>query len=93
MSSATPDFDKLKPAKTGVTSDFDLGVGRRINDCAIKFDGFVKIDNDGSLSYVDGYIAVVDRAYTIQYASADRALPRSACAHPRAGAPASRHSA
>lgn len=46
-----PDFDKLKPIKTGTASDFDLGVAKRINDCAIKFDGFVKIDNNGSYTF------------------------------------------
>jgi mono/diheme cytochrome c family protein len=46
-----PDFDKLKPVKSGQTSDFDLGVARRINDCAIKFDGFVKIENDGNYTF------------------------------------------
>jgi mono/diheme cytochrome c family protein len=46
-----PDFDKLKPIKTGVASDFDLGVARRIEDCAIKFEGFVKIENDGNYTF------------------------------------------
>jgi mono/diheme cytochrome c family protein len=46
-----PDFDKLKPVKTGQTSDFDLGVAQRINDCAIKFEGFVKIENAGNYSF------------------------------------------
>lgn len=64
-----PDFDKLKPIKTGIASDFDLGVVKRINDCAIKFDGFVKIDNagnygfhttsdDGSKLWIDGKLVV-----------------------------------
>ncbi len=47
-----PDFDKLKPVKSGQTSDFDLGVAGRINDCAIKFEGFVKIANDGNYTFL-----------------------------------------
>ena len=46
-----PDFAKLKPVKTGVASDFDLGVARRIEDCAIKFEGYVKIENDGNYTF------------------------------------------
>jgi mono/diheme cytochrome c family protein len=46
-----PDFDKLKPVKSGKARDFDLGVARRINDCAIKFEGFVKIENDGNYTF------------------------------------------
>ncbi len=46
-----PDFDKIKPIKSGVASDFDLGVARRIEDCAIKFDGFLKIENEGSYKF------------------------------------------
>jgi cytochrome c553 len=46
-----PDFSKAKPKATGQATDFDLGVARRINDCALKFDGFLKIDKDGSYTF------------------------------------------
>ena len=60
-----PEFDKLKPIITGSIGAFDLGIARRGNDYAIKFDGFFKIDqpgsyrfttssDDGSNLYVDG---------------------------------------
>jgi mono/diheme cytochrome c family protein len=43
-----PDFTKVRPKATGDTIDFDLGVAQRKNDCAIKFDGFLKIDMEGT---------------------------------------------
>ncbi|HZZ78202.1 MAG TPA: c-type cytochrome [Gemmataceae bacterium] len=46
-----PDFDKLKPVKTGITSDFDLGVARRNNDWAIKFEGYLKVENAGNYTF------------------------------------------
>ncbi len=46
-----PDFNKLKPVAAGNASDFDLGVARRLNDCGVKFDGFVKIDNEGKYTF------------------------------------------
>ena len=46
-----PDFSKVKPKATGQATDFDLGVARRLNDCALKFDGFLKIDKNGSYTF------------------------------------------
>ena len=46
-----PEFAKLKPKATGQASDFDLHVAKRINDVALKFDGFLKIDKDGSYTF------------------------------------------
>lgn len=64
-----PDFAKLKPVASGRTSDFDLGVGRRATDMALKFEGLLRIDrdgdyrfylssDDGSKLWVDGKLAV-----------------------------------
>jgi mono/diheme cytochrome c family protein len=60
-----PDFEKLKPALTGTAAAFDIGVARRANDFAIKFEGVFKAEregnhrfylnsDDGSNLYVDG---------------------------------------
>jgi mono/diheme cytochrome c family protein len=46
-----PDFAKLKPKATGQTADFDLNVARRLNDCALKFDGVLKIDQAGAYTF------------------------------------------
>lgn len=64
-----PDFDKLKPAATGPVGDFDLGIARRNNNMAVKFDGFLKIakegqykfwltSDDGSKLWIDDKLAV-----------------------------------
>jgi mono/diheme cytochrome c family protein/cytochrome c551/c552 len=60
-----PDFTRLKPALTGAAGAFDIGVARRGNDYAIKFEGVFKAEregnyrfylssDDGSNLYVDG---------------------------------------
>lgn len=46
-----PDFAKVKPKATGQVSDFDLKVASRIEDCALKFDGFLKIDKEGAYAF------------------------------------------
>jgi cytochrome c2 len=46
-----PDFSKLKAKAAGQASDFDLGVALRLNDCALKFEGFLKIDSEGTYTF------------------------------------------
>jgi cytochrome c2 len=46
-----PDFSKLKSKATGQATDFDLAVARRSNNCALKFEGFLKIDKEGSYTF------------------------------------------
>ncbi len=46
-----PDFDKLKPVKTGEAPDFELSVAKRLNNCALKFDGLLKIETEGSYTF------------------------------------------
>ena len=46
-----PDFSKLKAKATGQAANFDVGVARRVNDCALKFDGFVKIEKEGNYTF------------------------------------------
>jgi mono/diheme cytochrome c family protein len=46
-----PDFDKLKPVATGQASDFDLTVARRVNDMALRFTGYLRIDKDGEYRF------------------------------------------
>ena len=64
-----PDFAKVKPVAQGQTSDFDLSVARRNNDCGLKFDGYLKIEtegtytfhltsDDGSKLWIDGKVVV-----------------------------------
>jgi mono/diheme cytochrome c family protein len=64
-----PDFARLKPVATGIAAGFDLDLARRVNDMAMKFDGFLKIDrggeyrfhltsDDGSKLWIDGKVVV-----------------------------------
>jgi mono/diheme cytochrome c family protein len=64
-----PDFSKLKPKASGISSGFDLGVAQRANDFAVKFDAVLKIDreaiytftlmsDDGSKLYIDDKLVV-----------------------------------
>jgi cytochrome c2 len=46
-----PDFDKLKPLATGMAAGFDLGLARRANDMAMKFEGFLKVERDGEYRF------------------------------------------
>jgi cbb3-type cytochrome oxidase cytochrome c subunit len=66
-----PDFNKLKPVATGIAAGFDLDLARRVNDMAMKFDGFLKIDqdaeyrfhltsDDGSKLWIDGKLVVAN---------------------------------
>jgi cytochrome c553 len=48
---SVPDFAKLKPVATGQANDFDLGVARRSNNSGLKFEGFLKIDKDGTYTF------------------------------------------
>jgi len=60
-----PDFAKLTPIKTGQAAGFDLAVAGRENNFGVRFEGFSKIDregtyqfhlgsDDGSLLWIDG---------------------------------------
>ena len=60
-----PDFDKLAPVASGVADGFDLGLARRRNGYAIRFEGKLEVDragnytfrvasDDGSKLWVDG---------------------------------------
>ncbi len=46
-----PDFGKLKAKATGEVGDFEISVARRTNDCALKFDGFIKIETAGNFTF------------------------------------------
>ncbi len=46
-----PDFSKMTPLATGLAGDFDLGVARRNNDMALKFEGFLKIEREGQYKF------------------------------------------
>jgi mono/diheme cytochrome c family protein len=65
-----PDFDKLKPRATGTAAGLDLSLALRLNNMAMRFEGFLKIDrdgdyrlhltsDDGSKVFIDGKPAVV----------------------------------
>lgn len=49
--SQLPDFAKLTPKRTGTAGDFDIGVARRNNDMALKFEGFLKIAKEGQYKF------------------------------------------
>jgi mono/diheme cytochrome c family protein len=46
-----PDFDKLKPVASGIGPAFDLGLARRGDHFGIKFEGYFKIDREGTYSF------------------------------------------
>src|SRR5262249_35907474 len=64
-----PDFDKLKTKASGTAPGFDLGVARRNDNYAVKFEGYFRLDRDGDCSFalhsddgsrlwIDGKLAV-----------------------------------
>jgi mono/diheme cytochrome c family protein len=46
-----PDFDKLTPLAAGKVDGFDVGVARRPNNMALRFEGYLKIDRDGEYRF------------------------------------------
>jgi signal transduction histidine kinase len=42
-----PDFAKLRPAKTGIATNFDTGVRTRDEGVGVEFSGFIHIPSDG----------------------------------------------
>lgn len=61
-----PDFNTLTPKKTGITTNFDIGLSERGDNFAFKFDGTLEIpasgtytfytkSDDGSKLYIGGY--------------------------------------
>lgn len=66
-----PDLDRLKPIATGPAADFDLGVARRSNNMAVRFEGYLRIEkagtytfhltsDDGSKLWIDGKLVVAN---------------------------------
>jgi mono/diheme cytochrome c family protein len=59
-----PDFAMLEPVKTGEAAGFDLGVARRANNYALLFEGFLRIEREGTytfhLSSDDGSRLLID---------------------------------
>jgi len=41
-----PEFEKLKPIASGQVAGFDLSVARRINNMAMRFEGYLRIDHE-----------------------------------------------
>ena len=46
-----PDFGKLHPVKTGVATNFDLGVRTRNEGVGLEFNGFITIPRDGAYTF------------------------------------------
>ncbi len=46
-----PNFAKLKPAAAGTGAAFDLGIARRDSNYAVRFEGFFKVERDGTYSF------------------------------------------
>ncbi|MCI0378360.1 MAG: c-type cytochrome, partial [Gemmataceae bacterium] len=46
-----PDFGKLKPAARGQSAGFDLFVANRMTNAGLKFDGFFKIEREGTYTF------------------------------------------
>ncbi|MCI0461274.1 MAG: c-type cytochrome [Gemmataceae bacterium] len=46
-----PDFARLKPRATGKASGFDLGLARRPGNFALKFEGHLRIDREGTYRF------------------------------------------
>jgi mono/diheme cytochrome c family protein len=59
-----PDFAALKPSATGRADGFDLSLARRPNECALRFEGYLRIDRSGDyrfhLTSDDGSKLVLD---------------------------------
>ena len=59
-----PKFEDLKPVKQGETAGFDLAPAGRNNDFGMRFEGFLKIDNDGDYTFHlgsdDGSLLFID---------------------------------
>jgi serine/threonine protein kinase len=64
-----PEFNKLTPAASGIGTAFDLGLARRRDRYALKFEGFFRLEgdadctftlssDDGSRLYIDGEVVV-----------------------------------
>jgi mono/diheme cytochrome c family protein len=49
-----PDFSKLKPAASGVSAAFDLGVAKRNNDFGIAFEGYFPLERAGNYRFTLG---------------------------------------
>src|SRR5262245_46210967 len=68
--SLLPDFDKLKPLTTGRVNGFDLSVVRRPNNFAVKFDGFLRIDREGTYRFYltsdDGSKLFIDNKLVVE---------------------------
>ena len=52
-----PDFAKLQPARTGVATNFDLGVRTRNEHVALEFNGFINVPKAGAYTF---YVASDD---------------------------------
>jgi len=48
---ALPDFDKLKPKKTGRTGDLELGMAERGDKFALRFTGYIQVPKDGCYTF------------------------------------------
>jgi mono/diheme cytochrome c family protein len=46
-----PDFAGLKPRATGMAGGFDLSLARRPNNFALKFEGFLHVDREGTYRF------------------------------------------
>lgn len=49
-----PDFGKLTPKEVGDASAFDVGVVKRKDNFALRFDGTIKLDKDGDYLFLIG---------------------------------------
>lgn len=69
MGTKLPDFDALKPASTGVTDEFSLGMCKRLEGIGLRFTGYLDVrkegdytfhlaSDDGSRLYVDDKVVV-----------------------------------
>jgi mono/diheme cytochrome c family protein len=46
-----PDFGKVTPLAMGKADGFDVGVARRPNNMALRFEGFLRIDREGEYTF------------------------------------------
>jgi len=46
-----PEFDKLRPRATGLANGFDVTVASRVENMALKFDGYLRIDRAGKYHF------------------------------------------
>jgi hypothetical protein len=84
-----PDFQAVKPIKTGIVNGFDLAVANRSEKFAIDFNGFIDIPQDGQYTFYttsdDGSMLYIDDRMVVNNDGLHGAIERSGTIGLKAG--------